>query len=186
MDGLTVHYLNTPLITPSWTIKNGNLYFALFPQIVASAANHPTTTSILQNEDFLAARKRLGGESASAISFFDLPRSAPVGYPYMLAVTRMLGFIDMFGMQTPPAVLPSIEKILPLMSPAASAAWTDDSGLHMRSITPFPGATLLGGPEAMLVEGQGWIVPILAGIDNVKKQRQGIIMPEESTPATKK
>lgn len=185
MDGLTVHYLNTPLITPSWTIKNGNLYFALFPQIVASAANHPTTTSILQNEDFLAARKRLGGESASAISFFDLPRSAPVGYPYMLAVTRMLGFIDMFGMQTPPAVLPSIEKILPLMSPAASAAWTDDSGLHMRSITPFPGATLLGGPEAMLVEGQGWIVPILAGIDNVKKQRQGIIMPEESTPATK-
>lgn len=180
IDGLTVHYLNTPLITPAWTIKNGNLYFALFPQVAVSAANHPTASSILQNPDFLSTRKRLGGETASAITFFDLSRSAPVGYPYLLSATRLLGFADMFGMQTPAAVLPSIEKIMPLMTPAASTAWTDDTGLHTRSITPFPGATLLGGPEAMLAEGQGLIGPVIAAIakDNEDKKAK-------MAPATK-
>ncbi len=180
IDGLKVHYLNTPLITPAWTIKNGNLYFALFPQIVVSAANHSTTTSILQNEGFVATRKRLGGETASALTFFDLPRSAPVGYPYLLAATRVLGFADMFGMNTPAIGLPTLEKILPLMSPAGSAAWTDDAGLHTKSISPFPGATLLGGPEAILVEGQGLIVPIVAAIGKAREsQQQAIIVPGE-------
>jgi hypothetical protein len=162
LDGVSVHYLNTPLITPAWAVKNGNLYVALYPQTAAAAANAPTDSSILNNADFLAVRKRLGGEKASVISFFDLPKSAPVGYPYVLAASHVVDFADMFGIPTPPAVLPSIGKIMPLLTPAGGFTWTDDSGVHIRGVTPFPGATLLGGPEAILIEGNGLIGPGLA------------------------
>lgn len=173
IDGLNVHYFNTPFVSPAWTINNGILYFALYPQTVAAAAN-ATGGSILDNEDFRGSLKRLGAVKPSQITYFDLPRSAPVGYPYVLAATRLLGFADMFGMQTPPAVLPSIDKIMPLLSPAASAAWTDDMGMHTRSITPFPGATLLGGPEVIIAEGGGLIVPAIAGArEKARKESLG-------------
>jgi hypothetical protein len=173
IDGLNVHYFNTPFVSPAWTIKNGNLYVALYPQTAAAAAN-ATGGSILDNEDYRGSLKRLGAVKPSQITYFDLPKSAPVGYPYMLALTRVLGFADMFGMQTPPAVLPSIDKLMPLLSPAASAAWTDDTGMHTRSITPFPGATLLGGPEVILAEGGGLIVPAIAGArEKARKESLG-------------
>src|SRR5205807_10307051 len=93
--------------------------------------------------------------------YFDLPRSAPVGYPYVLAATRLLGFADMFGLQTPAAVLPSMDKLMPLLIPAGAASWTDDAGVHAKSISPFPGATALGGPAVMLIDGPAALVPAL-------------------------
>jgi hypothetical protein len=176
IDGQKVHYLNTPFLSPAWTIKDGNLYVALYPQTAVAAANASTKTSILNNENFVAIRKQLGGEKASSIAFFDLPKSTPVGYPYMLALSRVTGIIDMFGLPTPPAVLPSLEKLMPLMSPAGSVAWTDDTGVHTRSTTPFPGATMLSGPEALLVEGQALIGPLMG----LYQERQKAAM----TPAT--
>jgi hypothetical protein len=167
VGGLTVHYFNTPFVTPAWTIKGGNLYVALYPQTAVSAANAAGESgrSILENENFRGLRKRLGApqQQASSLTFFDLPVSAPVGYPYVLAASRVLGFADMFGMQTPPAVLPPLDKLMPLMAPAGSVAWTDDAGLHTRSVSPFPFATLFGGPEAILLEGQGLVAPIMVG-----------------------
>jgi hypothetical protein len=177
IDGLKVHYLNTPFVTPSWTIKNGNLYVALYPQTAVSAANASTTTSILDNKEFIAMRKSLGGDKASSMSFFDLARSAPVGYPYLLALSRVTGIVDMFGLQTPPAVLPALEKIMPLMSPAASVAWTDETGVHMRSTTPFPGATMLAGPEVILLEGQGFIPMMLQAAERDRNKPATIATP---------
>lgn len=162
--GVPVHYLDTPIVSPAWAIKDGNLYVALYPQTVAAAANAPHETSILDNENFLAMRKEIGpgAEKATEITFFDLPRSAPEGYPYVLAVTRLLGFADMSGLPTPPAVLPSLDKLMPILSPAGAATWTDDAGVHSKAIVPFPGAELLAGPEMILMEGNGFILPAIA------------------------
>jgi hypothetical protein len=158
VNGVIVHYINTPIVTPSWAVKDGNLYIALYPQTVATAAVSAAAggKSILDNPEFQAMRKRLTGGSgaASALSFYDLPRSAPIGYPYALAASRLLGFADMFGVQTPAAVLPTLDQLMPLMSPSGSATWTDQAGAHERSVSPFPGATLLAGPEAILLEAQ--------------------------------
>src|SRR5262249_48758304 len=99
--------------------------------------------------------------AASALSFYDLPRSAPIGYPYALAASRLLGFADMFGIQTPAAVLPTLDQIMPLMSPSGSASWTDATGAHERSVSPFPGATLLAGPEAILLEGEAFAASVI-------------------------
>jgi hypothetical protein len=165
IDGVNVHYLNTPFVTPAWALDHGNLYFALFPQTVVAAAHAATAAgdhkSILDNPEFVAMRDRLGGQKASTISFYDLPKSAPIGYPYVLMLVRSLGVADMFGMQTPAAVFPSLEKITPLLTPAGGVAWSDEQGMHAKAVTPFPGAEVLAGPEVLLLNGAGLIVPAI-------------------------
>jgi hypothetical protein len=167
---MNVHYLDTPVVSPAWGVKDGNLYIALFPQTVAAAAA-PREKSILDNDHFVSLRKTLGpgGASPTAISFFDLPRTTPDGYPYVLATTRLLGFADMFGFQTPPAVLPSLDKLMPMMEPAGQVAWSDDAGIHSKGIVPFPGAELFAGPEIILIEGNGFITSI--GMPMLQKAR---------------
>jgi prepilin-type processing-associated H-X9-DG protein len=175
IDGLTVHYFQIPALSPCWAIKNKTLYVALFPQILAGAAEVDPAAgrSILTNEDFLAARKRLGvAGTAISLSYMDLPRLAPRGYQMVLALQRTaLGFGDMFGMQTPAMVLPPLNKIMPHLAPSLSATWIDEAGWHYRGVTPFPGAEILGGEQALIATA----APVLAavavpGIANARQQ----------------
>src|SRR5437764_10386170 len=70
---INVRYWGLPFFSPSWTIKDGNLYIALQPQLVASAAaSSGKGGSILDNPTFIAARKRLGGESDANVSYVNL------------------------------------------------------------------------------------------------------------------
>ena len=57
--GTTLHHLAVPLVSPSWAIKDGNLYLGLYPQVVEAAVEQggPGHKSILDNEDFQAVRK---------------------------------------------------------------------------------------------------------------------------------
>jgi hypothetical protein len=159
----TVHYLAVPAVAPCWAVKNGKLYMALFPQILAAAMEHDGDAgkSVLQNPAFTAARERVGVKQPISISFMDLPKLAPRGYQMLLIGQRsLLGFADMFGLQTPAMVLPPLNEIMPHLSPAASATWIDDNGWHYRGVTPFPGAQLLGGEQALAVTA----APVLAGV----------------------
>lgn len=144
MGGLTIHYLGVPLVAPSWAIKDGTLYVALFPQVLSAAVEAAGGKSILDNAEFQALRKRLGVDSSQGITFVDLPKTAPEGYGMVLALVRLLtGTSDMFGVQAP-MMVPPLNKILPHLSPAGGAGWLDDAGIHFRMVTPFPGAELLG------------------------------------------
>jgi hypothetical protein len=148
-NDLTIHYLGTPIVTPSWAIADGNLYIGLFPQVVASAAGHVGAKgkSILDNEQFTELRKRLAGESHGNIngfSYMDLPRTAPDAYAQWAMISRLSGFADLFGVQSPAMLLPPLGKLLPELSPAGSVSWTDNDGFHARGVSPFPGATALG------------------------------------------
>jgi prepilin-type processing-associated H-X9-DG protein len=161
---LTVHYFAVPAIAPCWAIKNNTLYFALFPQILAAASEQGAAggESILANDDFSAARKRLGvGGTAISFSYMDLPRLAPRGYQMVLALQRGgLGFADMFGLQTPAMVLPPLNKIQPYLAASLSATWVDDAGWHYRGVSPFPGADVLGGEQAMAAT----LAPVAAAV----------------------
>lgn len=145
VDGLTISYLGTPLVTPSWAIQDGTLYVGLFPQTVAAAAAHVREKgkSILDNKDFLAVRDRLGGTKATAIAFMDLPRTAPDSYAMWAMISRVSGFADLLGVQSPAMLLPPMHKLMAQLTPAGSAAWVDDAGWHARAVMPFPGAQLL-------------------------------------------
>jgi hypothetical protein len=158
----TVHYLAVPIVAPCWAIKDGKLYAALYPQILAAALEQDGAGgSVLENETFVAARKRIDVKQAVSVSFMDLPKLAPRGYQMVLLGQRsLLGFADMFGLQTPAMVLPPLNQITPHLAPSVGATWVDDAGWHYRGVTPFPGAQLLGGEQALVVTA----APVLAGV----------------------
>jgi prepilin-type processing-associated H-X9-DG protein len=165
-DGTTLHHLTSPIVSPAWAVRDGNLYMGLYPQVVEAAAAHVAGKgkSILENEDFVAVRKRLGDVPASGVSFANLPKTAPDGYQEILLVMRTyLGFADLFGADTPALVLPPIRKIMPELTPAGSVSWTDAAGWHAKSVSPFPGSTALtpGGGGQVILAQQGLALSII-------------------------
>ena len=148
-NDLTIHYLGTPIVTPSWVIADGNLYIGLFPQVVASAAGHVAAKgkSILDNEQFTDLRKP-GRREPRHDQRLQLHGPAahrrPDAYAQWAMISRLSGFADLFGVQSPPILLPPLGKLLPHLAPAGSVSWTDNDGVHARGVSPFPGATALG------------------------------------------
>ena len=152
----TIHYLASPFVTPSWAVQNGNLYVGLYPQIVAAAAGHVSREgkSILDNEAFTALRKRLGNHKATAYQFYDLPRSAPTSYQIWLIAASFGKVGDMFGVDTPPMLLPPLQTLIQHLSVAGAVTWTDAQGWHYRGVTPFPGGTAIASETAGMMDVQ--------------------------------
>jgi len=166
IPGTTLHHLAVPLVSPSWAIKDGNLYLGLYPQVVEAAVEQGGAghKSILDNEDFQAVRKRLGGEAASGIGFANLPKTAPEGYQQVLMIARLyLGGADLFGAQTPALAIPPLRMIMPELSPSGDVAWTDAAGWHYKGVSPFPGSDMLtpGGGGQVILGEQALLVSIL-------------------------
>jgi prepilin-type processing-associated H-X9-DG protein len=154
---LTVNYIAAPLVSPAWTVKDGNLYLGLYPQVVASAARFSGSgkPSIVDNADFQAMRKRLGGTNVTALTYGDLRKTAPESYQILLLVSRLgLGIADMWGVKAPELVVPTLDDLMKNLTPMGSVAWADQDGYHMRSVRPFPGSELMSG-------GAGIIAPMI-------------------------
>lgn len=161
IGGATIHYLGFPAIAPAWSIQDGNLYIALYPEVVAAAVENAGAhgASILDNKAFVSLRKKLGDHKASSIQFMDLPKLAPQSYPTWLVISRLSGVGDLLGVPAPVMILPPLKKLLTHLSAAGQIAWTEDDGVHVRGLSPFPGSEAfatdpgaIGGPqEAMLI-----------------------------------
>ncbi|HEV8606386.1 MAG TPA: DUF3352 domain-containing protein [Tepidisphaeraceae bacterium] len=160
---VNVRYWAIPVFSPSWTIKDGNLYVALQPQLVASAAAAGGKGgSVLDNEGFVAARKRIGGTKASSMSYINLQETITSSYATTLAMTRMgIGFADMMGVEAPPIIIPPLHELRKHLGTASSAAWTDDAGWHSRSITSFPGSELFATEANLLMAQQALALSIM-------------------------
>src|SRR5258705_3628654 len=173
IDGMNIRYWATPFIALSWTIKDGNIYVALQPQIAASAAAAAGKGgSILDNPAFAAARKREGGARASSMSFINLQETIASSYATTLAISRIaLGFSDIFGVEAPPIVIPPLHKLREHLGPASAVAWSDDAGWHSKSISSFPGSEIFGTEANMLVAQQALAVSILLPALNQAKER---------------
>jgi prepilin-type processing-associated H-X9-DG protein len=171
---LTIHYFAIPVIAPAWAIKDGNLYLALYPQVISGAANHVAKKgpSILQNQAFQAIRQRLSNRGQTQITgfeFTDLPRVTADGYQEILMLTRAwLGTADLLGAKTPALVLPTLSKLKPLLAPSGAVYWSDAGGWHYKSVSPFPGSDFLamGGMGSLVATQQavsiGVLLPALA------------------------
>lgn len=145
VDGMTIHYLPLPLVAPSWVVQDGNLYISMFPQVAAAAARHQAMKkpSIMESAAFKDVLARLGQQKFSDFGFMDLPRTAPDAYGAWLFISRITGFGDLFGIKSPPLLMPQLDKLLDELSPAGQVNWADADGFHMRSIEPFPASTLI-------------------------------------------
>ena len=175
LNGTTLHHFAIPVVSPSWAIKDGNLYLGLYPQVVEGAVEQvgARNKSILENEDFIALRKRLGDQQASGMSFINLPKTAPDGYQeVMMAMRIYLGFADMFGADTPAMLLPPLRKIMPHLSPAGSVSWSDAAGWHSKSVEPFPGSEMLtpgGGGQVMVAQNALLISIMLPSLNRARE-----------------
>jgi hypothetical protein len=157
---LTIHYVALPFVSPSWAIRGNYLFAGLYPQTVAAASENAKGKSILDNPQFVSLRARLGGEKAGSFSYFDLPRTVDDNYQLLQAgVQGLTGMADMFGIKTPPMVLPSLKAFKANLTAAASFAWSDDAGWHSKGVSPVPGGELLGSQGGILMAA-----PLLAGI----------------------
>jgi len=164
---VTVHFVGSPVFTPSWAVHRGNLYVGMYPQVVATAARHASGKSLLDNPDFVAVRQRLlggagAGAKASAVQFFDLPKTAPGGYQAWLMLSSFARMGDMAGVESPAMLFPPMDVLMQHLSPAASVSWTDDAGWHLRGVSPFPGSTLLGAETGGMMDVQS--TAMMAGI----------------------
>jgi prepilin-type processing-associated H-X9-DG protein len=165
--GATLHEFAIPFVSPTWSVDHGNLYLGLYPQVVQGGVEQVSEggKSILDNEDFVAVRKRLGNvPNASGFTFANLPKSAPEAYQQILMVLRIyVGMADMFGADSPAMLLPPLRKIMPHLAPAGSVSWVDAAGWHAKSVEPFPGSTMFtaGGGGQVLMAQQALLVSIL-------------------------
>lgn len=181
---LEINYLATPLVSPSWAIKDGNLYLAMFPQVVAGAAGQMSKKgpSILDNPQFTALRTKLGGQKKiNSIEFHDLLKLAPQNYQTWLLVAQIFqGAADLFGAQTPAMALPPLADITPHLSPSGTVTWTDDAGWHMNGITPFPGSEMLASSPLGLLLGGNPIFSAMqwAAMGRERHVEEGVVVPE--------
>lgn len=143
-DGTELHYLAVPLISPTWAVRDGNLYLGLQPQFVAGAAHHVASEgeSILSNRQYVQLRKQVGAQEIGGFSFLDVGQLAPHSYSLVTALSRMLvGLADMSGVEdTPTMVVPPMYKLRPQLTARASFSWADADGYYVRSIEAFPGS----------------------------------------------
>jgi prepilin-type processing-associated H-X9-DG protein len=147
-------------------VQNGNLYIALYPEIVGAAVTHVPAKgkSIADNPAFISLMKRLGGHLANAPSsfgYFDLPKLAPENYSTWLVISHLDNAADLFGIQAPNMILPPLDKLLEHLSPAGDISWTDADGLHVNGVEPFPASSLLASSPNTLAMGE---IPVLISI----------------------
>jgi prepilin-type processing-associated H-X9-DG protein len=154
-----VNYFALPIVAPAWAIKDGKLFIGLYPQSVGAAARVSAKggPSILENEKYQSLLKRLGNASPESSTFLDLETSAKYGsmYPQIMLLARYAGIGDLFGLTLPEPLLPPIDVMLDHLSPAGSVSWSDATGYHKKSVTPFPGANLVSEQGAMMAVGVG-------------------------------
>jgi hypothetical protein len=145
VNGTVLHYLAVPLVTPTWAIKGGYLYVGLYPQVVAAAVEAKGGPSILTKPAFTAMLRRLGDHPAATVSFVDLPTVAPDAYADLLGGVRLwLGMGDLFGANAPVMAVPELKQIMPELTPSGAVTWADSAGWHAMTVSPFPGAEILG------------------------------------------
>ncbi|MGD0769759.1 MAG: hypothetical protein ABSB42_16365 [Tepidisphaeraceae bacterium] len=155
LDGVQIHYFAAPALSPAWAIKDGTLIFAMYPQsVVAAVQRQSDGKAILDNPEFQHVQSKLGSDhpdfaELDGFTFVDLSRTIPQSYASWLFASQLyLGLGDLFGLQSPAMVLPPLDTLLAQIEPAGSISWTDDSGFHEKTVSPFPGAEMLGADNA--------------------------------------
>jgi hypothetical protein len=150
MGELKINTVGLPGLSPGWAIADGRFYLALSPQAISTMhrkASRPGR-SILQNEKFQAMRRRLGGKQASGLMFTDVKRTASTYYQnYAMWLNLAAPFVEKNTGVDLTRLVPPMDTIRPHLAPAGRVFVPTEDGFVTRSVTPFPGATLLS-PDA--------------------------------------
>jgi len=89
-------------------------------------------------------------DKIQGITYANLPASAAGSYGLLMVGSRLVGVADLFGVATPPIVIPPYHVFAEHLSVAGSVSWVEDDGIHSKRVVPFPGAELLQGGGAAI------------------------------------
>lgn len=143
VEDMTIYYCTTPVAAPAWTIKDGYLYFAFFPQNVVAAAKY-SGKGIKENAKFAETLAKMEQSNLVSLRFDDVEAYMPSGYQMTQMLFRTaVGFSDMLVAPTPEMLLPPLPTVMANCAPAGTITWTDDAGFHSKTVTPFPGAATM-------------------------------------------
>lgn len=146
-DGIKVHYLGTPLVSPAWSIYEGHLYVGLFPQEVVGAIAYVRDggKSLADHGGFKAAMQRDKRGDMVSFSWFDLPAAAEKHYSGTVMLGRtLMGAGDVFGVESPSFVVPPLYKVQEYLKPVTGFVRVADDGLSFSTREAFPGSRIFG------------------------------------------
>jgi prepilin-type processing-associated H-X9-DG protein len=151
---LEIHIVETPIADPCWTMFKGYLYIGLSPKVLDNAINEGGT-GFSANGTFTALAKQLAGdEPATGFGFADLPATVAGAYPQVqTALEKLNELAAVYDLQLPSNLLPPLEKLSEQLTPSAQVSWADDTGIHFKSISPFPGASLFSPAPVLGASG---------------------------------
>lgn len=155
IDGVPVRILPLALVNLSVAVQGDYLVIALQPQSAVAAARYITSPdgkpNLASAAGYKQALARLGAPPTAATSYLDLPTFAPTGYQTLVFAANALGAgSTILGADVPVAQIPPYYKVAGAFSPDVSACWADETGLHLRAETPFPGASLVAEDVASM------------------------------------
>ncbi len=145
LGGLSVTTLSgAPSSSPSWTMHDGFLYVAATAERAAAAAEY-AGPGFAQSPRFAAIQQQLPpSQKLRSFDYIDLEATGPATYKGLRTVAdMMLGIGAARGLKLPPNPLPPLEKLKPELGSIVSVSWTDAEGMHAKTRTPFPGASLM-------------------------------------------
>jgi prepilin-type processing-associated H-X9-DG protein len=130
-------------------MKDGFLYIGCSADGVVAAANKPSGPPITQDPAFMELVKQVNptptpGTEISGFQYANLPASVPPVYPALEKfVQQMRAMAQQQSIALPEHehILPSLEKLVPELSPALNVSWADANGWHTRGREPFPGSS---------------------------------------------
>ena len=168
-DGIKVHYLGTPLVSPAWAVYEGQLFVGLFPQEVVGAIAYVRDggKSLANHRGFKDAIN--SDEGLVSFTWFDLPRAAEKHYSGSVMLGRtLMGAGDLFGVTSPDFVVPPLYEVKKHLKPISGFVRVDDEGISFSSLEAFPGSSVFGtdiNPQIFQQQAlmAGLLMPALSG-----------------------
>ena len=150
-------------VAPAWTLHNGRLYLALYPQVVVAAAGGAKEKALDASPAFVALRKHVSPK-ASALGYVNTPRIVRRFYAlgivgWTTAANVVSGEMDV---NIDPGMFPSLSKVEKYVRPGISAISSDDKGILIESYGSFSGAGLLWGFSPTQMLSLGMAMPSLS------------------------
>jgi len=164
-DGFELHTLTLPFVAPSWAVVDGRLMVGLSQETVLAlknSADDPEHSLLAEFRTHPLERyfdTQPGAHLATSMTYADLSQTAPdhhMAYAMLLNLWAMSAGGELAF--NPVELLPELSQLTPHLGTMAGLAWMDDAGYHQRSISPFPGSSLLS-PEVVL--GNATSMPML-------------------------
>jgi prepilin-type processing-associated H-X9-DG protein len=170
-DGVVFHYLDSPLISPTWCVDGHRLIMTWYPQVMAAAITRldEPGKNITSNPHFIHLVKELGGiDHFSSLDFENLHAQVAANYLRVLEFQRMIfGLGDIMLTPSPGMLIPTLAELRKDLSVSGSKSWMGRSGWHWVAVSPFPGSSvfcsdsLLGSVTSTGISADSMMVAIL-------------------------